>query len=80
MDAHEWYRRQMVELREYEIKSNHRNARMARDARMASVGSHIASTLRSFSHRVPFCRGEHCRHGNRGPGGRARATGSSLTR
>ena len=48
MDAHEWYRHQMVELRNFEMERDQLGARMARDARQASVGSRIRSTLRRF--------------------------------
>jgi hypothetical protein len=52
MDAHEWYRRQMVEVREYEIERDQSRARMGRDARKASVGSRIRSSLRSIARRL----------------------------
>jgi hypothetical protein len=52
MDAHEWYRRQMVELREFEIQRDQPRARMARDAREASAGSRLPATLRAFVRRV----------------------------
>ena len=40
MDAHEWYCRQMVDLRNFEMERDHPGVRQARDAREAAPEVH----------------------------------------
>jgi hypothetical protein len=49
MDAQEWYHRQTVQLRNFEMQRDHPGVRLAREVSRASLGSRVGSNLRRFA-------------------------------